>query len=265
MSSLVFPQLSSGAVAQFPIRKSIAVHTILNALEDGTVLAYADPNSGRLGWDLSLTALNPAEVDAIESLFSSCSGMWAPFTFIDPTDNMFGFSLDLTATAWQRPSAVAIVGGVSDPFGGLGAFSVTNTGQVPLDFVQNVAAPAAYKYCSSIYVKGASAAAVTLVRTSEMESVQDRLDVGTDWIRVSSSSQLNKEAASFVAGVQLVPGQQLSLFGFQLEPQLVPSRYRQTAAQGGVYANAHWASDQISFTETAPGLFSTTIGVEVYR
>ncbi len=265
MSSLTFPQLSSGALAQFPIRKSISVHTVTNTLEDGTVLTYADPNSGRFGWDLSLTDLSPVEVSAIENLFSSCVGMWAPFTFIDPTDNMFGFSTDLTATAWQKPSEVAIATGVSDPFGGLSAFSLTNAGQVPLDFGQSVEAPAAYKYCCSMYVKASSAATVTLPRTSALESVQDCVGISTEWARVSSSSQLTQGAASFVSGVRLLPGQQLFLFGLQLEPQLKPSRYRQTAAEGGVYANAHWASDQISFTETAPSSFSTTIGVEVYR
>jgi hypothetical protein len=263
MSSLVFPQLSSGALAQFPIRKTISLHTVTNTLEDGTVLAYADPNSGRLGWDLSFVALSALEVGALQNLFDSCSGMWAPFTFIDPTDNMFGFSEDLTATAWQAGS-ITIQTGVSDPLGGLTAFNLTNTGQTPVDFVQNVNAPAAFKYCCSAYVKGGSAASMTLVRESTLESVEDQVDVGRNWTRVVSSSQLTQAADSFVAGVRLLPGQQLALFGMQLEPQPAPSRYRGTAAQGGVYSNAHWASDQLSFTATAPNAFSTTVSIEVY-
>src|SRR5271154_2484239 len=112
MSKLVFPQLSTGALAQFPIRKSNSVHTVTNVLEDGTVLAYADPNSGCLRWDLSYAALSSLEVSALQSLFESSSGRWAPFTFIDPTGNMFGFSADLTAPAWQTQGLLTVQTGV---------------------------------------------------------------------------------------------------------------------------------------------------------
>src|SRR5271157_2809056 len=254
MSSPVFPQLSTGAVAQFPIRKSSSLHTVTNVLEDGTVLAYADPNSGCLRWDLSYAALNPAEVAALQSLFDGCSGRWAPFTFIDPTGNMFGFSMDLTAAAWQTQGLITIQTGVSDPLGGLAAFNLTNTGQVPIDFGQTINAPAVFKYCCSAYVKGTAATSITFVRQSTPEIVQDQLEVGTAWTRMATSSQLTQAADNFVAGIRLLPGQQLALFGLQLEPQLVPSRYRATAAQGGVYPNAHWASDQVAFVETAPGV-----------
>jgi hypothetical protein len=264
MSSPVFPQLSTGAMAQFPIRKSSSVHTVTNVLEDGTVLAYADPNSSCLRWDLSYAALNAAEVAALQSLFNNCSGRQTSFTFIDPTGNMFGFSMDLTAAAWQTQGLITLQAGASDPFGGLAAFNLTNTGQMPLDFVQTINAPAAFKYCCSAYVQSASATLATLVRESALETVQDPIEVGTTWTRIASSSQLTQDADSFVAGVRLLPGQQLTMFGLQLEPQLVPSRYRATAAQGGVYPSAHWSSDQIAFVETAPGVFSTSASVEVY-
>ena len=264
MSSPVFPQLSTGALAQFPIRKSTSVHTVTNALEDGTVLAYADPNSGCLRWDLSYAALNSVEVAALQSLFDNCSGRWAPFTFIDPTGNMLGFSLDLTAAVWQTQGLMTVQTGVSDPLGGVAAFNLTNNGQVPLDFGQTINAPAAFKYCCSAYVQGTSATSTTLVRKSTLEIAQDQREVGTAWTRIASSSQLTQDADNFVAAVRLLPGQQLALFGLQLEPQLVPSRYRATAAQGGVYPNAHWSSDQIAFVETAPGVFSTNASVEVY-
>ncbi len=264
MSSPVFPQLSTGALAQFPIRKSSSAHTVTNVLEDGTVLAYADPNSGCLRWDLSYAALNAAEVAALQSLFDKCSGRLTSFTFIDPTGNMFGFSMDLRVAAWQTQGLITLQAGVSDPFGGFAAFNLTNTGQVPIDFVQTINALAAFKYCCSAYVQSASATSAILVRESALETVQDPLEVGTAWTRIASSSQLTQDADSFVAGVRLSPGQQFTLFGLQLEPQLVPSRYRATAAQGGVYPSAHWSSDQIAFVETAPGVFSANASVEVY-
>lgn len=264
MSSLVFPQLSTGALAQFPIRKSISLHTVTNVLEDGTVLAYPDPNSGCLRWDLSYADLNPTELAALQSLFDSCSGRLAPFTFIDPTGNMFGFSMNLAAAAWQTQGLITIQTGVSDPLGGLAAFMLTNTGQVPIDFVQTISAPAAFKYCCSAYIRGTSTGSVTLVRKSALEIAQDQLEVGMAWNRIASSSQLTKNADNFVAGIQLLPGQDFALFGLQLEPQLVPSRYRATPSLGGIYPNAHWSSDQIAFNETAPGVFSINASVEVY-
>ncbi len=57
-------------------------------------------------------------------------------------------------------------------------------------------------------------------------------------------------------------GQQVQVFGPQLEAQIEPSRYRPTTAQGGVYANAHWAVDQLPIAAEAPNLFSTQFIIE---
>jgi len=59
-----------------------------------------------------------------------------------------------------------------------------------------------------------------------------------------------------------MPGQQVTVYGLQLEAQLQPSRYRPTRGMGGVYSNAHWAVDELPVMAQAPNLFSTSFSIE---
>jgi hypothetical protein len=66
----------------------------------------------------------------------------------------------------------------------------------------------------------------------------------------------------FSVAIRLAPGQQIQLYGPQLEAQLAPSRYRATARNGAVYAQAHWAVDDLVISAEAPNLFSTAFSIE---
>ena len=49
MSKMFFPQLSTGALAQYPINRTKFMHTVVNSMEDGSRFVF---RSGRL--DLNL-------------------------------------------------------------------------------------------------------------------------------------------------------------------------------------------------------------------
>src|SRR5437764_10473109 len=108
MPKLYFPQLATGAVAQYPIRKMKLVRTIKNVLSDGTMILYPDAHAARLVWELSYTNLSMSEVEAIQAHFNTCVGRFHAFTFIDPTDNMLLSSSDLTTLPWQTSSPIHI-------------------------------------------------------------------------------------------------------------------------------------------------------------
>ena len=150
MANLYFPQLASGAMAQYPVRKSRVTRSLKNSLPDGTMLVAADPGSQRLYWQLSYVDLSLAEIAALQNLFDSCSGRVKAFTFIDPTGNMLASSTDFTAPAWAASSALEITPGMADSQGGTSAFTIVNNSGNAAEVTQTLGVPARYQYCFSI-------------------------------------------------------------------------------------------------------------------
>jgi hypothetical protein len=262
MGNLYFPQLASGALAQYPIRKLRLARTIKNVLPDGGMILYPDPNAGRLLWELSYTDLSLADAEAIQAHFTACAGFLRAFTFIDPTENMLLFSSDLRTSAWQKLSGIEVIPGAGDPEGGTAAFVVTNTSQGNQEISQTLPAPATYQYCLSVYASSAQSSAITLIRRGSSAQRSTTVPVGPTWRRVVSSGQLEDPGSNFTVAISLAAGQQLQLYGIQLETQLAPSRYRPTMQAGGVFLNAHWAVNQLTMVAEAPNLFSTSFSIE---
>jgi hypothetical protein len=263
MANLVFPQLSSGALAQYPIRKTNAIRTIKNILADGSMLVAADPGAGQLVWTLSYVALQPPDVSALQAHFEACGGPLRAFTFLDPTDNLLTNSADLTRAPWIAPAGVTIEGGMADPLGGTGAFYVTNAGSAPQQIVQSLpAAPVSFQYCFSVYAASTNGGMCSLIRSSANAQQMNICSLPPQWSRISSGGVLNDTGAGLSVAINLGAGQSVSLFGPQLEPQFAPSRFRSTYSSSGVYLNAHWASAELVFIADAPNLFSTSFSIE---
>lgn len=262
MGSLFFPQLSSGALAQFPVRKNRVERTVKNVLPDGTMILYSDPSAAKMQWQLSYANLPESDIAALRNHFSACAGPVHAFTFIDPTENMLAWSADLTAGAWQMPAPVTIVGGQADPTGGSAAFTITNTGQASEEIAQMLPVPSGYRYCFSFYARSAQPASIGVVRRGS--SAQETIDAaaGSAWTRIVSSGKLDDSGSAFTVAISLAAGQQVNVFGLQLEPQIAPSGYRPTEGQGGIYANAHWATDRLTVVAEAPDLFATSFVIE---
>jgi hypothetical protein len=265
MANLYFPQLSSGAVAQYPIQKARIVPTVKNVMLDGNMWLLTElnfnPHAAQVIWELSYTGLSQVDVQALQSHFSACLGSLRAFTFIDPTDNMLSASGDFTNVAWQK-GAIQIASGVADPAGGNQGTVLTNTSQANQNIVQTLNVPANYQYCFSTYVTSAQTGSIVLTRSGSTASDARSLSIGPSWTRVVSSGRLNDAGTTLTTGLTLTPGQQVTVYGAQLEAQLQPSRYRGTGQVGGVYPAAHWANDALAITATAPNLFSTSFSIE---
>jgi len=262
MANLFYPQLTSGALSQYPIRKVRLARTVKNILPDGSMILYSDPGAAQLIWQLAYTELSDTDVQALEAHFSACLGPFHAFTFIDPTDNMLVSSSDIVAAPWQVPTLIHVAAGAADPTGGTGAFTVTNTGQVYQKLSQSLEVPSGYQYCFSIYAMSGNPAALTIIRQGAAAQEDASVSIGPSWTRIVSTGKLNDSGLGFTIAIALAPGQQVQLFGPQLEAQLAPSRYRATAQVGGVYAAAHWGTDQLSITANAPNLSSTAFTIE---
>jgi hypothetical protein len=95
-----------------------------------------------------------------------------------------------------------------------------------------------------------------------VSSFNETFAVGTSWTRLVNSGQLPDNQMGLTSYIVVPAGRSVVVFGPQLEPQPVPSRYRSTADTGGVYKNAHFLGDTITFESSAPGLVSTLISIE---
>src|SRR4051794_20474681 len=139
MADLFYPQLTSGALAQYPLRKTRIARTIKNILPDGNMIVLPDSGARRTIWQLQYSNLSFADIQALQSHFKACKGPLSAFTFIDPTGNMLVSSTDLTTAVWQKSSLLQIQTGTTDPFGGTTAQTITNYGQNTQELNQTTA------------------------------------------------------------------------------------------------------------------------------
>ncbi len=262
MANLFYPQLSTGALAQYPISKKRQVRTIRNVMRDGSVVSLPDSGASTLSWTLEYTGLSQADVSALKALFDACAGPYQPFTFLDPTGNALIWSSDLTNSAWQKSPQIAVVGNVMDPNGGVDAFDLTNNGQGFSDFAQAIAIPSNYQYCFSLWVLTQQNASLTLLRRGLDAENQTVVDVDAGWTKVWSSGRLEDGGNLMTVGLRLAPGQSVSVFGPQLEPQTQSSPYRPTANLSAVLPQCFWAADELVIRADAPGSYSTLINLE---
>jgi hypothetical protein len=260
MANLFFPQLASGALTQYPIRRTQIARTIQNVLPDGTLILYSDPYGALLEWELEYTNLSEADANTLQNFFLLCAGPVNPFTFIDPTGNMLGSSADPSQKPWES-YGVSFSSGVSDPLGGNAAFTITNTTQVSQSILQSLPVPSAYQYCFSFYATSVEASEVIALRQGTEAQAQDTLPVGPGWRRLTSGGRLQDSGTTLTVGIILAPGQTVQVYGFQLEAQIVPSPYSATFQAGGIYPNAHWSVQELTLVAEAPDLYATTFAL----
>ncbi|MFL6463647.1 MAG: hypothetical protein ACJ73N_04470 [Bryobacteraceae bacterium] len=263
MADLFYPQLTSGALAQYPLRKTRITRTTKNILADGNVIFLPDPGANRTIWQLEYSHLSFTDIQLLESHFTACKGPLSSFTFIDPIGNMLVSSTDLRAAAWQKSSLLQIQTGITDPFGGAAAQRITNDGQVAQELVQSLTVPTGYQYCLSLYATAAGPTPITLFRRGPTSQQSTRMTVNPGWNRLTSSGRLNDSGPTLTVGISLDPGAQVSIFGLQLEAQISPSRYQPTMRTGGVHANAHWAIEQLQMIAEDVDSYATTVSIEI--
>jgi hypothetical protein len=254
---LVFPQLSTGASALYPLTKTSRQRTVVNTLGDGSTDVYADPDAPSLGWEIHAKGLRAAEWNAIEALFQATSGMWQSFTFLDPVGNLIAESENFGASAWTNGALIALTSGIADPLGTTRATQVVNASLGTEAVTQTLAVPGNFHYCVSAWARTDSGTSVTL----SIGSATKTFVLGTQWARISLAANLGLTTASVTFGAQLSAGGTIVLFGMQVEAQLGPSDYKLTGTSGGVYANARFGADTITVTAQGTDVYDAVLQI----
>ena len=251
----VYPQLTSGALSQFPLKKQRATRTVVNALGDGSEVRLADVNGASTAWQLQYAGLTDAEAASLQQFFQSCEGSLNPFTFVDPAGNLLAWSEDLMNAVWQAAPLLAVSGSAADPLGGINAFTLTNSGAAAQGISQTLNTPGGYVYCLSVYLQSSQPVAVTLSIGSQNQTVS----AGAAWNRFSFTASGDPSATSIVFSIQCAPGA-VSVFAPQVEAQPSASAYKKSTT-GGVYQNARFQGDSLRITSTAPNQNSATVNI----
>ncbi len=242
MANLFFPQLSTGALVQYPVKRTKSVQTVETRAEDGSVLTYFDPKGSILSWQLEYSGITLAEVNRLQALFDACAGRFRAFTSIDPVANML-------TSQWQTGVGVTIAGNM-----------YTNASNAPAEVSQTFSIPFGYAYCFSLggNMSAGAESLLTLIRRGS--AMEERTTLPVNSPLLVSTGVLADGGLQFTAALQLQPGQSVDLSQAQLEAQPSPSPFR--PARGGVYWNAHWAIDELLFTAIGPDLFTTSFSIE---
>jgi hypothetical protein len=251
----VFPQLTSGTLSQFPLRKQHQARTVINNLADGSSVKLADVTGGYAGWQLGYVGLSDAETASLQQFFESCEGSLNGFAFVDPAGNLLAWSEDLTNSAWQADPLVTVTGGVADPLGGKQGFNLANSGAAAQGVSQTLNAPAGYVYSLSVYAQASAAGALILSIGAQSKSIA----IGSGWTRVSFTASGDANASSIAFAIRCAPGT-VDIFGPQVEAQGAPSAYKR-GSTGGVYQNARFQDDSLSCISTAPNQNSVTMNI----
>jgi len=252
----VFPQLGSGALSQFPVRKVRRCRTVVNGAADGSSIKLADPAGGSLEWQLNYAGLSDIELGNLQQFFITAEGGLNGFTFLDPSGNLLAWSEELNNTVWQAGPLLALSSGVADPTGGSNGWHLTNSGAGLQSLTQTLNAPGAYVYSFSVYVKAGQATTVTLLAGNQQAVHM----ATTNWSRLALTATGDASASSIVFGVEIPGSAAVDVFGPQAEAQPAPSVY-QTGTTGGVYAGARFRDDTFSYTTTDLGRHSATVTI----
>src|ERR1700728_1914186 len=187
---LYYPQLTTGAVAQFPVTRSTNMRAVANQLASGFTIRMADTGAQKVQWQLRYSDLTTGELSSIESLFEASEGQLNTFTFLDPTDNLLMWSEDWTQAVWTPDPLLQVTGGVLDPLGGSDAMQLTNTAQTTQQIVQNTSGPSSFVYCYSVYLRSTIPETIQLVVTTTGQTALTAINTSSSWTRVTSSGSL---------------------------------------------------------------------------
>ncbi len=261
LTALVFPQLSSGALAQFPIQTKRLKRTILNQAEDGSRIVLADMNQSTIEWGLRYSGLSDAEAASLSQFFQSTEGSLQTFLFVDPTSNLLAQSETLNQTVWQENALLTTQGNISDPLGTNRATRIVNTSAGALTLAQTLSIPSTLICCFSVYLRSGQATNVTLSRTSGGNSAASTVAIASAWQRKLLVGTVLNGGTSCVFAVAIPAGLSVDVFGLQVDAQSAASQYVQTNAQSGVYANARFQSDVLTITADGPNRNSCALSI----
>ena len=248
----VFPQLSTGAVAQFPFRRERAFRTLLNQAGDDSEIVFADVDFHERVWELPFDLLSDAEWQGIQDLFEQVEGRLQGFLFIEPGANLLSWSELLSDVVWEKDTSISLLEGQPDPLAGTAAGRLTSSGSSGT-FRQRVNIPASFRYAASLWARTVHAGAFLRLDDDGAQLVEHEIETNNEWKRYAVRYDLSSVSEWVVFRVVVPAGGVVEIFGPQLEAQPATSAYKTTLKQAGVYPDARFGQDVLGDRATGVG------------
>lgn len=249
---LFFPQLATGALAQYPLFKQRIERTVQNIAEDGSVISLYDIYAPQVRWTLDYEYITDVEADTITSFFASCEGSLQPFLFVDPTANLLLFNEDLTQSCWVFNRLLQLSAGIADPMGGAAAIQVVNSSETSLPVTQSVSIPGQYTCAFSAYLRSSSVSCtVTLSRSDGNNTASQSASPSSVWTRFYLSSTFASSESTLCEFSLGVSGEStVDVFGLQVDAQPQPGTYLPTTSTNATYPSARFDMNQVRVVST---------------
>ncbi len=241
---LYFPQLYSGATAQYPFVKRRIYRTITSAAPDGRMLKLGDPAWSMAEWELTIrNALEPGANrtgDVLQHAWKAGSAS-SPFS-TPPTTCWSG------AGTWQPRLGPRDRSSRSPPDRPIRRAdrkrrSVSNAGAGTQSVQQTIEGPGWFHYCFSFYASSEQPLSLAVFRFTGGVEVARSYPVDSRWKRLALSGRSQGAQESITFGISLEAGAAVNVYGMQVEAQPAPSAYRKTTSRSGVHANARFNDD----------------------
>ncbi len=145
---------------------------------------------------------------------------------------------------------------MADPRGGKQAWRLANSGVAVQRVAQTIAAPGAYQYCLTVYLRAAAPAIARLWAGDDSVSA----NVTPVWNRFMLTTSPQAEETSMRFSIEVAALSTVELYGTQVEAQPGSSGYKATS-RGGVYESAHLRDDALAITRTDVNRNSCTVNI----
>jgi hypothetical protein len=252
---LYYPQLSTGAVAQYPLRRRAATRTVINLLSDGSAVKLADPDARADRWELRYSGLTDEERATLESFFRTADGPLQTFVFLDPEGNLLRWSEDPSRNVWHRDGMISVLTGADTD-----EVRINNQGQIDQGIEQIIPAPGWYQYCFSALVCSQGPARVRMSLANADGQLSSEWVCRSEWQRVWCSGSIAGETDEIRCRLDVEAGASVRIRAMQVQAQPMPGSYRRSSSQYGIHS-ARFAQDRIDFRADGVDDHSTTIQI----
>lgn len=259
MSMSFFPQLSTGAMSQFPLFRRQVFRTVINNAADGREVRWLDPFGSTLALTCYFNGLSDAEMQAIEAFFIEKEGRRMTFCLLDPGLNLLRWSEDFSRNSWIVGPDVTMSTAQNDPWGTQRATSIVNLSAGTQQILQILTVPGNYTYSMSVWLRTDTRSSVVLSATSGGFTQNLVVAPQPTWQRYHLPVKMPSESASVGFGLELPAGTAVCVVGAQVDAQPAPSVYRRSTSRHGVHPNVRFAMDSLIRKTNGPNDNSTTV------
>jgi hypothetical protein len=262
--------LSTGALARYPMSIKSAFQTRTNIFADSSRQTFSQIPTPLSNWVLNLALLQDSEANDWRDFYEQMLGAATPFTFVDPSDNLFNYSEALEMgdnNPWTfegSSTTVAVEPTLPDPFGII-------SGRVRQANLVGSQSGAVYQilpiypggsgesrtngltFTVSGYLQkvsgGLTSVNIFLEGSDESEFTETICTLGTSWQRFSVTHQFapTNSAPGIAAGIIVYSGSGLvNVFGLQCEAAGAVSQYKRRNAYNGFHPICYFKTDEFS-------------------